>query len=246
MDKVIVAVILAAGQGTRMKSAVPKVLHMVNNRPMVNDIIATVKLLGISRVIVVVGHKADMVKTYLNKVEVVAQSPLLGTGHAVLQTKELLSEFTGDVLVLYGDTPLLTIQTIEKLIEKHRLSEASCTLLSVKLKDPKGYGRIVRDNSQNITKIVEDRDASAKERSIKEINVGAYCFKCKDLFENLQEVTPDNIKGEYYLTDVISIMWKKGLSIESVLTTNQREAWGVNTKDDLTRVRKVVKQRNLR
>lgn len=235
-----VCVILAAGKGTRMKSRLPKVLHQINGQPMVNDVLDMVDALGIKRVIVVTGHKGDLVKSHLGDVETIHQKTPLGTGHAVGEAEKVLSDFKGDILVLYGDTPLLTAETLKKLLTKHRTNGACCTLLTTTLKQPTGYGRIVRDSKDKIVRIVEERDACEKERAIKEINAGSYCFKSEELFRALKKIKPDNRKGEYYLTDTIAILAKQGLKIESLSTNNHKEVLGVDSKEDLAKARKIT------
>lgn len=240
IDK-LVAIILAAGKGTRMNSSLPKVLHKVANRPMIIEVVDLVHSLDIERIIVVIGHQGELVKYHLNEVETVEQKKRLGTAHAVAQTQILLKDFRGDVLVLYGDIPLLTTPTLKRLLERHRQEKASCTFLTTILDNPFGYGRVTRDSSGNVKGIVEERSASPSERAIKEINVGAYCFESQDLFETLKKVKLNKEKGEYYLTDAISILIAQGSKVEAVLTENHREAIGVNTEADLTRAKEIAK-----
>lgn len=253
--KDIVAVVLAAGEGKRMKFGHQKVLCTLYGRTMVDYVLGFVASIGIKRSIVVIGYKSDVVEGYLRQsregvdpqisIETAIQKETLGTGHAVIQTKELFTDFKGDILVLYGDTPLLRPQTLEKLIATHRENNASCTLLTTYLKDPTGYGRIVRDTKGAITKIVEEKDASPVEKKIEEINVGAYCFRSRDLFKALENVTPTNRQGEYYLTDTVGILAHEHLNVCSVSTNDLEEIVGINSAVDLQEARRMVRKRIL-
>ena len=198
-------VILAAGKGTRMKSVQPKVLHMLAGRPLIEHVLRTVDELAAASTTLVVGHGAEEVTSALGsypRLQFVVQSPQLGTGHALLQTRSALSGKTGTVLLLYADVPLLQAGTLARLIDTHQAARAAATVLTAELDDPYGYGRIVRDRSGKIVRIVEERDASGEERAIREINSGIYAFALATLFEALDGLAADNAQGEYYLTDL--------------------------------------------
>lgn len=244
----IASIILAAGEGTRMKSSIPKVLHLVCGKPMIHYLIENVSSIGIKKVIIVVGHKKELVIKKLDKIKglrCVEQDELLGTGDAVSKAKNtLLRDKTIEhVLILYGDTPLLTTDTIEKLIDKHIETKAGCTLLTAQLKNPTGYGRLQRAANGRIQKIVEELDATIYEKVIEEINVGVYCFNKKQLFDALDKIKPDNKKEEYYLTDVIGMFVKENIPVESVSTGDVDEFLGVNTMADLTKADQIMRYR---
>lgn len=241
-------IILAAGEGTRMKSSLPKVLQPVCGKPMLGYILKTVAKAGIKEVIVVVNAKSHgrQIKDFLGKtVKTVEQKQLLGTAHAVIQARELLEKYKGNILIICGDTPLLTVTTVESLIKKHITTGASCTLLTAIMKNPTGYGRIVRDSLGRIKEIVEEKDASIYEKVIEEINTGIYCFKPEELFFSLKEVKSDNVKKEFYLTDVVKIFYRKGLKIDFAATNDTEEILGINTKNELARAQDVIRGRIL-
>ena len=248
-----VCIILAAGLGKRMQqgeTTQQKVLTRLKDKPLLGHVLGVVEAVGIKRVIIVVGHQREDVEKYLKRwkkrltIQTIVQEKLLGTADAVKQTAPLLSHFQGDVLVLYGDTPLLTEKTLRKLIANHTSQKSYCTLLTTLLEDPTGYGRIVRNGrSEWVEKIVEEVDANPQEKAVKEINVGVYCFRSTSLFEVLKEVKPNNRKKEYYLTDTIAILSRKQKKVQSVLSENRREALGVNSPSDLAKVRQVVDEK---
>ena len=243
--KKLAAIVLAAGDGTRMLSRIPKVIHSLYGKPLIHHVLDAIRGAGIRRVIAVVGYRSDMVKGQLGPgVETVIQRSLKGTGHAVLQALPRLKSFRGDVAVLYGDTPLLTSQTVRGLVEVHRQSQAACTLLTAHLTDPIGYGRIVRDQTDRIVRIVEDADASQAEQAIEEINVGAYCFKAQALSAALKSVKPSP-RGEYYLTDTVGYLVKNGFPLASAPTRSVGEFLGINTRADLARVQTIMRSRIL-
>ncbi len=239
----IIAIILAAGRGTRMKSETPKVLHKILGKRIIHYVLDSVKLAGLSDVILVAGYGSSMLQEAVKGLKVVIQKELSGSGDAVITARKALKNYSGDLLVVCGDTPLIRTRTIQNLIEKHRSSHASATILTAKLDDPTGYGRIARDDAGKVTGIVEQMKASLYEEVINEINVGTYCFKAADLFDALERVKPDNKKKEIFLTDTIGIMKNKGKLIESYLTCDPDEAIGVNTRLDLAVSTTILKNR---
>ncbi|MFA6142604.1 MAG: sugar phosphate nucleotidyltransferase [Candidatus Omnitrophota bacterium] len=245
--KNVVAIILAAGRGTRMKSDTPKVLHNLLGTPIIFYVIDALNNAGVKDIITVAGYGSPLLKRAIGRrTKFVIQKKLLGSGDAVIRAKAVLgSGFSGNVLVICGDTPLVKYETIKDLINKHNNSGASATILTAKLKDPTGYGRILRDDGKSVSKIVEEIEAGLYEEVIDEINVGTYCFKAKDLYEALAVVKPDNRKKEIFLTDVIEILHNKGRRIESVLTEDESSAIGINDRSGLAEASAVLKKRIL-
>lgn len=242
----LMAVILAAGEGKRMKSKKSKVLHKVCGMTLIDWVYNSVKNAGVNETIVVVGHKAEDVKESLgDKVLYAHQDKQLGTGHAVMQAKEYFSGKDGQVLVLCGDTPLITSETVSKTFEIHSRNNNSATIITAELDNPSGYGRIVRDENNNVLRIVEDRDANEDEKKIKEINSGMYCFNIKDLEEALGELDNNNSQGEYYLTDTIEILIKKGLKVGAVKVDDRNEILGINDRVQLATANEILRKRIL-
>lgn len=240
------AVILAAGKGTRMKSSRPKVLHALAGRTLIEHVLTTVDGLRADSVTVVVGHGADEVRLSLgarSAVQFAVQSPQLGTGHALLQTESVLAGKSGTILLLYADVPLLQTSTLSRLVEHHRSSKAAATVLTMDLPEPYGYGRIVRDQSGRIQRIVEERDASGSERAITEVNSGIYAFELAPLFESLHQLATDNSQGEYYLTDLVAAYRQKKLRVETVAVDSPSELRGVNSRADLADLSRVLRDR---
>jgi UDP-N-acetylglucosamine diphosphorylase/glucosamine-1-phosphate N-acetyltransferase len=236
--KDVAVIILAAGKGKRMKSDLAKVLHRVLGRPMIEHLLNTLITLNVKKIVIVVGYQADRVKDALlkfnDKADFVLQEKQLGTGHAVMVTEEKIKGFSGDILVLAGDVPFLSAETIQKLIEVHRREKAAATVLSSIPTDASGYGRIVRIPATDLVdKIVEHEDATEEEKKIGEINTGTFCFDSKYLFEALREVKADNIQKEYYLTDVMEVLKNEGHKTAVYLTDNADEALGVNSFEQL-------------
>ncbi|MBI3332642.1 MAG: bifunctional N-acetylglucosamine-1-phosphate uridyltransferase/glucosamine-1-phosphate acetyltransferase [Candidatus Omnitrophica bacterium] len=243
--KPLAAIVLAAGDGTRMLSQIPKVIHSLYGKPLIGHVLDAIRGTGIRRIIAVVGYRSDLVRSHLgNAVETVVQRPLKGTAHAVAQALPRLKGFRGDIVVLYGDTPLLTSQTVIGLIDTHRREGAACTLLTAHLQEPTGYGRIVRDQTGRIVRIVEEEDLTQAERAIEEINVGAYCFDARALGQSLKEVRPAH-NGEYYLTDTVAHLVKAEAPLASARTRSVGEFLGINTRADLARVQTIMRSRVL-
>lgn len=237
-------VILAAGKGTRMKSAVPKVLHRVAGRPMLEFVLRASLGLSPRTITVVVGHLAESVKEALRsrpEIRVVVQDPQLGTGHALLQTAPVLELVSGSVVLLSGDVPLLRADTLRRIAETHRKAGAAATVLTAVVERPYGYGRIVRTNGK-IARIVEERDASPAERLLKEINSGIYAFELKGLFTALRGLGTENAQGEYYLPDLIRTYRRQQRVVETVMLEHADEVRGINSRSELAEVSRIVRQ----
>ncbi len=237
------AIILAAGKGKRMKSDLPKVLHCINNKPLIRILMETMTKLSLDRLAVIVGFKGEMVIEELADFDVdfVWQKEQLGTGHAVLQTHKIFKNFDGTVLVAAGDVPFLSSQTIERLFEIHDKNQSSATCLSAEFDDPTGYGRIVRkENSNILLDIVEDKDASPEIKYINEINSGTFCFNCRDLFDALQKIGNENSQQEYYLTDTIKILQQDGKKCAVTRASNPIEVAGINSIEQLKSLEKEI------
>lgn len=238
-------VILAAGKGTRFKSDIPKVLHELHGRPILQNLLDIARSVGFSKPVVVIGHKAGEVERFLKgKATAVIQKRQLGTGDAVKVAKHNLSRFK-DILVLYGDTPLIKPETLRSLIRQHKKSGSSCTVLTARMEDPSGYGRVVRGASGEVISIVEEKEASAQDRRIREINVGAYCFKSSDLFSAIERIKRSSIKKEYYLTDLIEILLDEGKRVDAVLTDDANEALGINSRAELAKSFSILNKRTI-
>ncbi len=237
-----ICLILAAGQGTRMKSDLAKVLHPLCGKPLVEHVVRSAQKAGITKTIVVVGHQAETVKASLSGlgVEFVMQQPQKGTGHAVMQALPIIENFTGELLVLYGDVPLIRPETIKILLKKHHDEENACTMLTTIIEQPASYGRIIRDQNGAVAKIVEAKDASSEELAVKEINPAIYAFDNQKLVKALDELTPNNKQGEYYLTDVIGIFKQQGKKIAAQIVENSREVLGINTPEELAECEKYL------
>lgn len=241
------AVVMAAGQGKRMLNPdMPKVMYEVNGKPLIDHVVDLALKLGSSPVVVVVGFKRELViqhlaRQYDSSVAFAVQAEQLGTGHAVMQSEELLDGFDGDVLVLSGDVPLLTEETIRKLLKLHGETEAAMTVLTAEVADPTGYGRIIRLPDRSVDRIVEHKDASPEERRIREVNSGIYVFKRKELFEALRHINSDNAQHEYYLTDVFGYLVHNGMKVSAMVARHFDEIRGINTIDQLQEAEAALK-----
>lgn len=234
--------ILAAGKGTRMKSDLPKVLHKVNGIPMIKKILDICKGIGSEENILILGHKRELILEELGEVEYVLQEEQLGTAHAIMQGEKKLKDFQGDVMILCGDTPLLTEETLRKLYIHHKSTNSVATILTSEYDNPFGYGRIVKKDGQ-VVGIIEEKEASEEIKAIKEVNAGVYCFNSKELFEALSKVNNNNEKGEYYLTDVIGINVAEGKKVECFKLEDNREILGVNSKVELSLAGEILRER---
>jgi bifunctional UDP-N-acetylglucosamine pyrophosphorylase/glucosamine-1-phosphate N-acetyltransferase len=241
------AVVLAAGEGTRMKSDRAKVLHEVGERPMVEHVVRSIVEAGIDIVVVVVGHQAADVKAAVRdfkEVTCVEQKDRKGTGHAVQQALPFLQgTWSETIVVVSGDTPLLTPQSIRALADGHDASGCAATVLTAELEDPGGYGRIVRDTHGRIESIVEEKDASGSVRALHEVNTGIYAFEAQALARVLQKVGNANSQGEYYLTDTIGILRQEGEKVAAIRATDPDEVLGVNTPEQLREVERIYRER---
>ncbi|MHC4510132.1 MAG: bifunctional UDP-N-acetylglucosamine diphosphorylase/glucosamine-1-phosphate N-acetyltransferase GlmU [Planctomycetota bacterium] len=241
-----VAIILAAGVSKRMNTQLAKVLHEVCGRPMLAYVLDACREVGITRIYVVVGFSAEQVKEQFggaDDIVWVEQTEQLGTGHAVLCCKEHLKDFNGQMLVLCGDGPMIRAQTLNVLIDKHQSAQSAATLATAVLDDPSGYGRIIRDSYGNMQGIVEDSDCTPEQLAIKEINPSNYLFNNKILFEALENVKPDNVKKEYYLTDAVSGMITTGHRVVAITAVSPDEAVGINSRAQLSAASKIMQRR---
>ncbi len=239
----LAALVMAAGKGTRMKSKLPKVMHCLAGRPLIDHVLTTVRQAGAARIFTVLGHEREIVAEHIaGQAQVVIQAEQLGTGHAVMQAMPFLQEWD-TVLVVSGDQPLLRPETLRKLINLHLNRRAAATVLTAELADPFGYGRVLKDHTGQLREIVEEKDASPEERQIREINTGTYCFQVGLLREALATITPKNAQGEYYLTDVFSIMLGHGNGVAVYCMPDAGEALGINSRGQLAEAEGIFRQR---
>jgi len=231
------ALILAAGKGTRMKSDMAKVLHILEGKPLLYYSLEAARKSGAQKIIVIVGHQSDKVLEAFPDSDLVfvEQMPQLGTGHAVMQAREALCDYKGLTVILCGDVPLLKPETIRSLINHHQDTQACVTVLTTDPPGPHAYGRIVKNHLGDILKIVEHRDATDAERKILEINTGIYCVDTPFLFAALTQVKNDNQQKEYYLTDIVEIARREGRKVHACLTADYVEVMGINTLEELDR-----------
>jgi len=240
------AIILAAGISSRMHTELPKVLHEVCGRPMLAYVLDACREVSVGKIYVVVGFGNEQIKERFKQSEDIVwiqQKEQKGTAHAVLCCKEYLKDFQGDTMVLCGDGPLIRAATLKTIIEKHEASQPAATLGTAVLDEPDGYGRIIRDANNNIQGILEDSDCTSEQRQIKEVNPSCYIFNNKALFEALEKVKPDNVKNEFYLTDVVSLFIATDHKVLAVTAVRQDEARGVNSRVQLTEANKIMQRR---
>ena len=240
----VTAVLLAAGQGTRMKSNLPKVLHLLCGKPMLWHVLEALKESASEKPVVVVGHGAEAVKKYLgDSADCVVQKPQLGTGHAAMQAEDLLKGKTDLVIVTYADMPLLRAETFKRLVETQRLNPGPFSLVTVIADDPRGFGRIVRRADGSVGAIVEEYVATPEQMQIKELNVGAYCFRSEWLWDALHRIPKNPKKGEYYLTDVVELAVKENLPVQAVMHDDFNETIGINTRVHLAEAEAAMRAR---
>ncbi|CBE69040.1 MAG: bifunctional UDP-N-acetylglucosamine diphosphorylase/glucosamine-1-phosphate N-acetyltransferase GlmU [Candidatus Methylomirabilis oxygeniifera] len=235
-------VILAAGQGTRMRSKLPKVVHPVAGLPMITYVVEACRSLQAKRTLVITGHQADRVREAMagEVTEFVHQPEQHGTAHALLQAHEALAGFDGDLLVVSGDTPLLTSQTLDGLLRAHREARALATVLTAEVAEPIGYGRIIRSTTGELLRIVEELEATPQERKVHEINAGVYCFAARALFEALQAIRPSAVKGELYLPDAIALLRDRDGGVQAYRALDPDEVRGVNTRAELAEIYRLL------
>ena len=243
MSNKISLIILAAGKGTRMNSAMPKVLHKINNKSMLEHVISKTNNLNPKKIIVVIGYKAEEVKKHLreHQLDYALQIEQKGTAHAVMQCEEKLSDFNGDTLILSGDVPLIKSQTLTDLYDAHIDHNAQATILSAKIENPYGYGRIIREKNQ-FSSIIEEKDATQNQKNINEINAGIYIFNNKVLFENINKINNQNKQSEYYLPDIMPIIMKNNGKVFVHPIKDEYEIKGANTLEQLTELEEYAKK----
>lgn len=240
----VIAVILAAGKGTRMKTNKNKVVHKIYGKELIKRVVETVDKAGIKDSVVVVGHHKEEIEAVLGpNITYAYQEKPLGTGHTVMQAIPYLKDKKGKVIILYGDVPLVRTETLQKMIAKSIEEKNDATILTAIVDNPKGYGRIIRDEVGHVKAIVEEKDASDEQRKITEINSGLYCFDIQELLSAITELTPNNAQGEYYLTDVIKIMNNRGLKIGAMIVEDKTEILGVNDRMQLEMLTRLLRIR---
>jgi len=242
----VAVIILAAGLGTRMKSNKAKVLHEILGKPMVMYVVEVAKKIAGDNVVLVIGNQAEKVRKVVSEqtnVLFALQEEQLGTGHAVLCAIPQIPSHVREVVILCGDVPLLTEKTLTGLFEDHVKAERDISLLAVEIENPTGYGRILIDENKQLTGIVEEADASAEQKKLKIINAGIYCIKKEILFESLKNITSDNVKGEFYLTDIVEIGYRNKSIMGVLVGDDWKETVGVNTKQDLMTAENIMRDR---
>ena len=246
----IKSVILAAGKGTRMKSDTPKVLHTIFDKTLVGYVIDAVNKTGlVDENFVIVGHQAERVEEYITKTysnaKTVLQSPQLGTGHAVSMVLPYLENFDGEIIILCGDTPLVTEDTLKEFIESHHSKNSDLTVMSAIFDNPTNYGRIIRNNDGTLNSIVEEKDANAEQKAVKEVNAGIYCLDWAKIKPAFSQLKSNNAQGEYYLTDIIKWANEQGLKVDAYTLKNNEEIFGINSKTHLAEATKLLNRRVL-
>lgn len=246
MNKVA-ALVLAAGKGTRMKSRLPKVLHKVGGKAMVERVLDTVNAVGVDRSVVIVGFGGEEVRAYLgDRCEYVTQAEQKGTGHAVREANPVLGDFDGTIVLMCGDTPLVTEDTIKALLKEHAATGAAATVLTAHMENPTGYGRIIRDEEGKVLRIVEQKDGTPDELAVQEINTGMYAFDSQKLWPCLAQLSDDNAQGELYITDVVGILVNAGERVSAYMTMDEDESLGVNSRVQLAEAERILRNRKLR
>jgi bifunctional UDP-N-acetylglucosamine pyrophosphorylase/glucosamine-1-phosphate N-acetyltransferase len=242
--KNVKAVVLAAGEGTRMKSKISKLLHPLRYQALVKFPVSACVDSGIGEVIIVLGHQADKVKSTLGEgFTYVYQPKRLGTGDALKQAAPLLKDFKGELVVLPGDAPFINSSTLIQLIQCHRKQKLAATVLTALLSNPGYYGRVIYDGYRQIKRIVESKDAGPDELKVKEVNSGIYCFDTQNLLQALPHLSCNNVSKEYYLTDVVELFYQRGLRVEAIRTDDPTVVLGVNTPEELKRAWKILRKR---
>ena len=246
----IKSIILAAGKGTRMKSETPKVLHTIFDKTLVGYVIEAVNKTGlVDENFVIVGHQAERVEDYIKKTydnaKTVLQSPQLGTGHAVSMVLPYLKDFEGEVIILCGDTPLVTEDTLKEFIESHHANNSDLTVMSAIFENPTNYGRIIRNSDGTLNSIVEEKDATAEQKAVKEVNAGIYCLNWSKIKPAFGELKSNNAQGEYYLTDIIKWANEQAMKVDAYILKNNDEIFGINSKTHLAEASKMLNQRVL-
>ena len=242
------SIILAAGKGTRMKSETPKVLHEIFNKTLLGYVIEAVNNTGLAdENFVIVGHQAERVEEYIKNnyknARTVLQSPQLGTGHAVSMALPYLQDFDGEVVILCGDTPLVTPETIKEFVEEHKKKNSDLTVMSAIFENPTNYGRIVRKSDGSVDSIVEEKDATTEQKAIKEINAGIYCLNWAKVKGAFSDLKTNNAQGEYYLTDIIKWGNEKGLAVNAYVLKDNQEIFGINSKLNLSQAAKMLNKK---
>ncbi len=250
LNKNVKSIILAAGKGTRMKSDMPKVLHTIFNKPLLGYVIDAVNNTDlVSENFVIVGHEAEKVEKFVNdnysNAKCILQSPQLGTGDAVNKAAPFINGFDGYVIVVCGDTPLITAETLKNFVEFHDNNEADLTVMSAIFDNPKNYGRIIRDKNNRFVAIVEEKDASPEQKAVKEINAGIYCISWKSVYEAFNNLQNNNAQGEYYLTDIVKWSVEHNLKVQSYILDNKDEIFGINSKVQLAQATKILNKNSL-
>ncbi len=237
----LATIILAAGKGTRMNTGLPKVLHILKGKTLIEHVLFSAKSIEPEKIVLVIGYKYKEVMDYLNDFELdfVIQENQLGTGHAIMKCRKIMSEFKGHTLILSGDVPLLTAKTLSKLYKFHLKNKADATVLTALAKNPKGYGRIIREK-EYFKSIVEEKDANIEQKKINEINSGVYIFNNEILFENINEIDNKNNQNEYYLPDVLQIICNKKFKVLVYQTENINEIKGINNQEQLNELEKKI------